>query len=776
MQTRPGIYKPLGRMMKLPPILFFISFTLLISLSTTADGLEDGYENYESPDIIAEYEEATNITFQGDDLDFLLPKKDSPSSGIDMENIQGITWIMLITLFIMILVAALMSLYRMNPLFMFVLIGVILFVFGIVFSLTTPQQNFFSDIFMQDSWEDTHIENFTSIRQMKSMKLTSEDESNSIITKYIDIPGNFTEQSIQNSKNYRWEDENTAQEMQILEFYDKDSANVFVERYLSPVRKYYVDREIIYEMDQKDVDIGQERNSYYFNEERFVFLIFGEQDMAIDTAKRVVEDYPEPTPTRKIIDDRESPKIRFMQPRDKQYTNKKEIIFGIQDNKKIDIDSLTTRYNGKSSSELVPRRDCESMGKKDDVFLCRHTLKDLMPGKKTYRITVSDEDGNQVQDIIEFTFDTQRPEIEDLNIFHYSYVKGEDITFTAKDKVSGIDIRNSTITLSGKRSGLQNFCTDIMDGIDCTIPIKDQIKEGMNKIVIRIKDKAGNLAQAIRSFNLDAKEPSIEIIRPESTVYTDDSMIRFTIQDNNSGVDFNSIDVLGTSNIFNPIRDCRKLEEIIECNMNGGFLQGKNNLQINAEDNSGNKATIEKIFYYDTESPIIRLDSGNITNSKTLKFELYDMTSPIDKDFFEQQGLENFISIRDNCITNQKILRCNVIAGLEEGQNSYKLSIKDSAGNIQELQGYIIYDTTKPNINIFENYDDVISFEIEDDVEIDKESIEIEGVTGLDTEEDCTQENKKVYCNFEIGSIQNKLVTLNILDSAGNRASKTITI
>lgn len=725
-----------------------VFFVILIFLAQSAVAQE-------MPDYIKEIEDATNLSFTGAKD---IPPESKGEDNVNLEEIQGTLWTMALAFILLLIVGAIVNLYRVHPAVLLVFLAVVVFLFGMFSTMVMKQDTYFSRFF-ESEWKNFSIDDF-KMNELNDIELREEEKISRIISEYMDIPEEANS-SIADVRSYYWETSSKSRRVVVMEFAERRDLSKFIDNYLSSLKRLYVSDETIFKTDPNMFNFEQYSDAYYFEQDRFLFLVMGEQELAEEAIQKIVSEYP----TVKKSNDRSSPEIIAINPKDNSFTNTNEIIFEVKDDSGIDLNSIELR----KVQDFVPSRACSAI---TAGYRCRYAKQELYPGKNSYTVSVKDRAGNKEQRTVHFMYDLLPPKVEHLDPNDYSYFKGRTITFSGIELESELDIESSSIVISGKHSNLAELCITDRREIECSIDVSSMLDEGINKIVLRLKDVAGNTQTVTRNFYYDISPPEIEYLEPSKTdKYKNDRVIQLVVRDPISGID----DVFVTGIIGFSRQDClENTPNEYYCSFLGELTEGINSFNIQVSDNAGNSDEETLNFVFDITEPIIELTSPTITNEDVVKFEIVDLVSPIDYDYAEVD-IDGFLSLRDNCLATQNELSCTVLPEFKEGLNRISVQVRDSAENYALLEQEIIYDITAPgikNFRLIEN--DIITFELEDSNEI--ESITVGGATGFDREDDCSITDGVMYCSFIMQRQESDIISLTVVDEAGNTNQKSITI
>jgi hypothetical protein len=197
-----------------------------------------------------------------------------------------------------------------------------------------------------------------------------------------------------------------------------------------------------------------------------------------------------------------------------------------------------------------------------------------------------------------------------------------------------------------------------------------------------------------RLFVADRTPPDIQIQSPVFDALTNSSSIRFTVAENETGIDTIKVkDIDGFT-----AETCSISGMDWECLFAASNLrQGLNHFEVQATDLAGNEARKLHQFIYDDRSVVVRIITPRnpITNDNHITLELSDENSGIDASSVGIKGLS-----LDDCNVSASSIICSYVAPLNEGDNLLSIDVRDRAGN-QEVATYpIIYDRSAPLISV----------------------------------------------------------------------------
>lgn len=352
------------------------------------------------------------------------------------------------------------------------------------------------------------------------------------------------------------------------------------------------------------------------------------------------------------------------------------------------------------------------------------------------------------------------------------------------DERSGIDINSVRITLDGEDVTSLSIITE--EKVSYTPGT--ELEDGLHNVMVEVKDKAGNSAQANWSFTVDATPPLIDITQPldGSTISTNAPLITITYNDAESGVNLSSLQILingaDKTSLF-TVTDTQASCQIPETDP---LPEGESTIQASISDLAGNQSSTSSTFTVQTDiTPpdinIIQPVDGSIiaTNTPLITITYNDAESGVDLSSLQVliNGTDKtpLFTITDHEATYQ-ILEADP---LPEGENTISASIYDQAGNQASTSSTFTIDVTPPTItNLIPEPDSLInqnrptvSANYQDDLSgIDTTSVRItldgEDITSFSTITE-TQVSYVPDTKLEDGIHE---VTVEVKDKAGNSA------
>jgi len=203
---------------------------------------------------------------------------------------------------------------------------------------------------------------------------------------------------------------------------------------------------------------------------------------------------------------------------------------------------------------------------------------------------------------------------------------------------------------------------------------------GKNEFSIRVEDTLGNFAVHNTEVYFDAIAPDVVVTSSGPT-----NQSEFLLEGTFNDEEFNTVRILvdgHDADINVPQRRWSKL-----VNLDSGI----NNININFEDDAGNKSQFTTRVVFDDTLPSISLTSTAITNTK--QFDLKG-------EFFEtDSGVKNVaVNGDDAIIVSDNRWSKSVV--LNDGDNEFVIGIEDNAGNYSEISTKVVLYGITPVVTL----------------------------------------------------------------------------
>lgn len=299
----------------------------------------------------------------------------------------------------------------------------------------------------------------------------------------------------------------------------------------------------------------------------------------------------------------------------------------------------------------------------------------LQVGANPIKIIAYDKAGNITERsfTVNYISDNSPPIITVKSPLDSSYLN------TPKISVSGI-VEDQSEILYVRVNGIPAKLT----GSEFLLP-ELLLYEGLNKIIIESEDSFGNKSSISISVILDTTLPSLQLISPEPNSYIKEKsvLVKGTVSDEYPvRVKINGIDVQAQNSFF---------ESTLE------LQEGKNEINIVAEDLAGNQSTLILTITVDTIPPVINVSTPKEGEIFSLSF------IPVNGRINDENPYKIKINGSEGEVIGKNFYFDNL--PLNEGENQIRIIAEDRAGNIAEESLTVILDKTPPQITILSPVD-----------------------------------------------------------------------
>ncbi|MEK7448639.1 MAG: Ig-like domain-containing protein [Planctomycetota bacterium] len=311
---------------------------------------------------------------------------------------------------------------------------------------------------------------------------------------------------------------------------------------------------------------------------------------------------------------------------------------------------------------------------------------DLPDGAHTAIVEIKDLAGNPAQATWGFMTDITPPEISNLTPAPDSILNNPKPQISADylDRTSGIDVSAAQIFLDG--IDLTNQAA--VSAANISLIPQTNLSDGIHTVKIKVKDRAGNPAEAAWSFTTDITPPVITNPSPvpDSYVKNKTPSISADWSDNLSGIDLTSSKILVDNVDFTP--SAQITESNFTFTPSEPLSEGLHTINVDVSDKAGNPATQFKwSFTVDTVPPtitVINPPNGSTIDTNTLEIVISysDETSGLNPATFNVliNGVDKtaFFTITET----EARYQIPETEKLPEGDNSITAQIEDKTGNI----------------------------------------------------------------------------------------------
>ncbi|MGA1822115.1 MAG: hypothetical protein ACMUIG_06285 [Thermoplasmatota archaeon] len=291
-----------------------------------------------------------------------------------------------------------------------------------------------------------------------------------------------------------------------------------------------------------------------------------------------------------------------------------------------------------------------------DQFVLNLTLPD---GNHVISITAENDDGNTGSDMIEFGIDTVFPKITVDRSIIPDYTKESTITVkgTCSEDKAKVYVGQDMVSHSG--------------GV---FSVSYQLKEGMNEILVKAVDRAGNTAETKITVVSDTIPPPVHV-----RSFLNGSRVRGSSIWVNGTTDLSTVKILVNGGNVPFTGDTFSY-------LLTGLVEGANTIIVTAEDRAGSVSKWKGTVIVDNTPPdLIVFDLPSATNLES--FRIRGRTEPGSKVFVN--GLLADVAADE----------WSIVIDLFPGANPVHITAYDDLDNGIELSHIIIYDNEPPVID-----------------------------------------------------------------------------
>lgn len=378
----------------------------------------------------------------------------------------------------------------------------------------------------------------------------------------------------------------------------------------------------------------------------------------------------------------------------------------------------------------------------------------LAEGLHTLAMTIQDHAGNAATANAQFRVDLTAPSIGPIEPAsgNYAGTRRPPITIHYQD---GAELDLQTLRVFINDVDRTALFTRGATQASATLDDANQLPEGANTIVARVRDTAGNEASATSAFIVDVTNPVVAIAQPEHQSFTDAETVDVTgtITDSSpTTVTINGVPAVVTGSMF-------KLAGVsLGATRTATFTA----VATDAAGNTGERAVTVTIDRVDPVVTIAAPSAGGYFRSGTLVVEgtLVD---------------ESATDVSVNGVT-ATVTGNTFTATLEttDGRLDLHVIARDKANNIGEATSYVVIDSAAPALEITAPADGLIT---------NAASIAVNGRASDSSPFSLTVDGTAVNVaggtfasTVSLTSDGPRSVEVVATDAAGNRATKTVTV
>ncbi len=656
-------------------VLFFL--VLLLATFAETDDLDDfNLDSYiqNNEDQIGDYDPYGHTINETKPLDSDgLFKTKGISSELDVEvgKMKDIVKMSIAFFAVLILIAILVSLKKFSGIFLVIVMVVIVFVVAILVGVVFTNQNLITHAMYNNDaskWGNITINDFVVSKTSMKGTVYNHDDTLAELQNMIDFSDDAFSDSIVNEKHYIIENSGNKQETIIIEFVDNKELRAFLNSAFTPLRKFSVQKEEVL-WGKLDSPVEEYATSYVMEENNFLFLMFGSNELTTATASEIINSYPS---VYRYTNDINPPTIKLLQP-DSLYTSKNLVSLEVIDKESgLNVNEISVfGIAGKLKSDFA----CERQEASYDYFVC-DLKQSLREGENSIIISATDRNNNNVKKELTLYLDTQKPIIK---LYENELV--DELVFDVTDNlpITGDQIQlrfNNKEKVLGSRCVLRDSSSkDAAKFLLCRIDVASFSSQGKTNIDIIAIDSAGNSARKKIQTIIDTIPPFIEQLTTTSEVYVKDETFEFFLIDSESGIDASSISL--KLNNKQERKTCPKLSNSkYFCRV--ALNPGDNVFDISVSDVKGNFLTTSFTVKQDAKPPQIELLDSVAQVNGSIRFRIWDDVSGINLNEISING--NYFEVLDICEPVSTYYYCKY--SLDLSSKLAIISVSDNANNL----------------------------------------------------------------------------------------------
>ena len=441
-----------------------------------------------------------------------------------------------------------------------------------------------------------------------------------------------------------------------------------------PFTRQRIADELMYRADVDGATI------YLFDENRFVFIVAGQDGTLDQELQDIVSRYPYRTDrwrTHLSLRGSSSPTFFALEPASESSTGFEDFKFSVSDDVAVDQNTI----NVIGIPGFTPRSCIEG----EEDFTCAFTTA-FHTGWNSFTLVAKDNAGNEGKKTVRIYKDRTAPKVVKTVPTEGEIINSTYFSFDLEDDY-GIDITTiQVLGIDGFTYPTQNCQQLNASSILCEFAADP--KEGLNIWTIRAKDKAGNSVEKTTTFTY-ANSPRIQVQSPAEGSYTNNPTLIFLVG-NRDGLEQKSIIVSTTAGYDEVLPLCQTFGKGFDinyrCQKDFPQVEGPVTVTITSIDQEDSVSKIAHRFYVDLTPPAFSsIKTLQRTGYNQVNFTMEDTLSGIDMDTFEFSGV-NTLDITLQCDDKDPpihSINCSIgLGNLPRGRSQLKLSILDRAANL----------------------------------------------------------------------------------------------
>jgi hypothetical protein len=388
-----------------------------------------------------------------------------------------------------------------------------------------------------------------------------------------------------------------------------------------------------------------------------------------------------------------------------------------------------------------------------------HVFSGLSQGEHSVEVRAVDSSDNVGAAVVYFTVDLVSPTLSIGSPVEGSLVNTSAVSWSGDDTLSGIDHYLVRVD--------NGLWSDPLHVVSTEFP---SLADGPHQVLIRAYDRAGNFADRLINFTLDATPPVLNIAEPSSGAATNETAVT---------VEWGATDPIAgiASYQFRIDGGAWSSPSMAVSHSFGGLNNGLHNVTIRATDLVGNAVDRYVVFMVDTLAPTLTIEAPmNNTHFNTTSVNISWSSSD------QYSGLHGYQYRLDGGIWSSIASnKSHIFNQLADGAHTLEVRAFDNASNSISATVTFVVDTTAPTLSITSPSGTTYATNVS--------SMSMSGASSDNNElVEVTWSNSRGGSgtavisggNWSIASIAlqsgNNVITVTARDASNNTATRTITV
>ena len=276
-------------------------------------------------------------------------------------------------------------------------------------------------------------------------------------------------------------------------------------------------------------------------------------------------------------------------------------------------------------------------------------------------------------------------------------VSYRDSTGSGEPAASGVDPETLSVTLDGadrtalfvKRSG----------DASAALPAELALAQGLHRLVARVRDRAGNAAEATASFRVDSNPPRVVFAEPAGGSYVRPPVrLRLTTQDDRA-LDGLTLQVLVNGSDRTSLFARGATEAVATLDLASGLVEGANQAEARVRDAAGNESSAAVPFNVDGIGPeLVIVSPGGGSHQGSANVEV--VLQYRDSQALDIASLEATIDGTPAALAIGPDGASGWVGPLSDGAHRLAARVRDRAGNGGSAESAFRVDTRAPALQI----------------------------------------------------------------------------